>query len=620
MSQLQGCCWADACTALALFSIPVQTIAWICCYRQGSLRTRVTGRLWGLISLVSALFVCSAADHIFRFQQAAAIAEQQLSQKQVCVSWILAILSLVTALYLFHLTPDLLRHLEDNLEGVKMLDLKLKESEARLFTFMSFLCHEIRNSLFVIASTVTFMGDEQEGDNGAVDPDDKKAERKKSLASIQQQTDLMIRFANDVLDLSKLESGCLALHCCDFDLHEVVDNMAHIFQQQLKLKNSSIDFQFHKAPSLPAAINGDSVRILQVVCHLLSNAVKFTESGEIVFAVSSMSTKEAVETGCIDDFVSELPRTSQDSLSTKDDDDKHDRRPRGGRTETASTASEASPLSRKDHSSSSESLDGTIHRPLLSDRETIILKLEISDTGMGMSPERLHQVWTVPYYAEDKLKHYRPQGGAGLGLALLRRLTAFMQGNLLVRSEQGRGSTFTAYLPVQVVDRNLAMSKIKASSPGLHCQKDSISLQHQSPSHACSAASSSIPPVLTPMFSDPVSPCPKRMYLSEAVDPLENTAPPTPTSLQLLEGSLFETRTTSVPQRASEPLIQQTSSLSSKMAPLPHPLPPDDLLMPTQQQRPPSQAPSSSSSSSSCLTSQRAFPSSICHTTAPLFW
>jgi len=509
----------------------------------------------------------------------------------------LAVLSLITALYLFHLTPHLLRNLEDNLEGLEMLDLKLKETEARLFTFMSFLCHEIRNSLFAIASTVTFMGDEQEEDNGTVDPADKKEENKKSLASIQQQTDLMIRFANDVLDLSKLESGCLALHCCDFALHEVVDNMAHIFQQQLKLKKSCIDFQFHKAPSLPAAVNGDSVRILQVVCHLLSNAVKFTESGEIVFAVSSLSTQEAVEMGCISDLVSEPPHTPQDFQPTQDDDDdEHDHRPQGGSTETAPTASKVSPLSRKDHGLSSESLDGTVHRPLLRNRETIILKLEISDTGIGMSPERLYEVWAVPYYAEEKLKHYRPQGGAGLGLALLRRLTAFMQGNLLVRSEQGRGSTFTAYLPVKVVDQNLARSNIKASSPGVHYQKDSISLQHQSPSHACSALSSLIPPVLTPMFSAPVSPGPKRMYLAEAMDPLGNIAPPTPTSLQVLEGSFFEVRTTSVPQRASEPLTTQTSSLSIKMAPRPLPLPSDELLMPAQQQRPPSQVPSSSSS------------------------
>jgi hypothetical protein len=53
----------------------------------------------------------------------------------------------------------------------------------------------------------------------------------------------------------------------------------------------------------------------------------------------------------------------------------------------------------------------------------IIVQLEIADTGVGMSPEQLHQVWDVPYYTEERVRMYRPRKRAGVGLALLRRLT-----------------------------------------------------------------------------------------------------------------------------------------------------------------------------------------------------
>ena len=115
-----------------------------------------------------------------------------------------AFVSLATALYLLPLVPSLMSELDLSLQKLVKLNEETAESKRKLFTFMAFLCHEIRNPLFAITTNVEF------AQEFAQDME-MSQELHESLSSISQSTTLMLRLVNDVLDLSNIESGKLEL-------------------------------------------------------------------------------------------------------------------------------------------------------------------------------------------------------------------------------------------------------------------------------------------------------------------------------------------------------------------------------------------------------------------------
>ena len=107
-----------------------------------------------------------------------------------------SVVSLVTALYLLPLVPSLMSSLDESLEKLVKLNQSTAESKKKLFTFMAFLCHEIRNPLFAITSSITCLEDTLLSD-----------EQQVAVDSIQDSSLLMLRLVNDVLDLSKIDAG-----------------------------------------------------------------------------------------------------------------------------------------------------------------------------------------------------------------------------------------------------------------------------------------------------------------------------------------------------------------------------------------------------------------------------
>ncbi|OLE22422.1 MAG: hypothetical protein AUG44_24885 [Actinobacteria bacterium 13_1_20CM_3_71_11] len=98
---------------------------------------------------------------------------------------------------------------------------------------------------------------------------------------------------DDILDLSKIESGRLELESIPFDLVACVEDAVAVVAARAEEKNLALGTLF--APDMPAAVVGDPVRVRQVLVNLLSNAVKFTAGGEVVVEVTS----EPVDgTGC----------------------------------------------------------------------------------------------------------------------------------------------------------------------------------------------------------------------------------------------------------------------------------------------------------------------------------
>ena len=90
---------------------------------------------------------------------------------------------------------------------------------------------------------------------------------------------------NDILDFSKIESGQLELEAVDFSVVDVVEEALSMFLQPAEAKGVELAAQFSPAQA-PLTVRGDPFRLRQVVANLISNAVKFTDTGEVVVRVT----------------------------------------------------------------------------------------------------------------------------------------------------------------------------------------------------------------------------------------------------------------------------------------------------------------------------------------------
>ncbi|EXJ14346.1 diguanylate cyclase/phosphodiesterase with PAS/PAC sensor(s) [Imhoffiella purpurea] len=90
----------------------------------------------------------------------------------------------------------------------------------------------------------------------------------------------LLAVINDVLDVSKIEAGRMTLDSAEFDLEERIEDVVDLFAERAHAK--SLDLVCHLSPDLPRHVIGDSGRIAQVLSNLLGNALKFTETGEVL--------------------------------------------------------------------------------------------------------------------------------------------------------------------------------------------------------------------------------------------------------------------------------------------------------------------------------------------------
>jgi signal transduction histidine kinase/CheY-like chemotaxis protein/HPt (histidine-containing phosphotransfer) domain-containing protein len=104
----------------------------------------------------------------------------------------------------------------------------------------------------------------------------------------------LVELINDILDFSKIEAGKLEMDNTDFDLHEVIEGVPQIMGERAQKKG--IELLCRVDAAVPRMVGGDPVRLRQVILNLVSNAVKFTDKGEVVVdAVVATQTEEYTE-------------------------------------------------------------------------------------------------------------------------------------------------------------------------------------------------------------------------------------------------------------------------------------------------------------------------------------
>jgi two-component system, sensor histidine kinase and response regulator len=103
------------------------------------------------------------------------------------------------------------------------------------------------------------------------------------LGKIANAAESLLSIINDILDFSKIEAGRLELEHLPFSLDDVMGNVADLIG--LKAEEKGLELVYSIAPDIPRQFCGDSLRLGQVLINLASNAVKFTENGEVVVSV-----------------------------------------------------------------------------------------------------------------------------------------------------------------------------------------------------------------------------------------------------------------------------------------------------------------------------------------------
>ncbi|UZP67960.1 ATP-binding protein [Desulfovibrio mangrovi] len=140
--------------------------------------------------------------------------------------------------------------------------------------FLATMSHEIRTPMNVILGMAEVLTEAE-----------LSREQQENVKVLRQAGEGLMELINDILDLSKVESGQFMLEHIEFDLQKVVDKTLRSLAVRAHEKGLEIGWRL--APHVPHRLKGDPTRLRQVLINLIGNAVKFTERGEVILEVNA---------------------------------------------------------------------------------------------------------------------------------------------------------------------------------------------------------------------------------------------------------------------------------------------------------------------------------------------
>ena len=323
---------------------------------------------------------------------------------------------------------------------------------------------------------------------------------KRSLGIIYKSGDLLLHLLTDLLTFSKNQIGQqLTLEEKEFRLADVSSQVLSIFEKQAKegAINLTVTFQGpSEAADSPSGaplhagygpygtgrirdmmLWGDQHRILQVIINLVSNSLKFTKRGGSV----------SVRIRCVGES-EEKPTSRKTSVRSKISK-QHSAKSANWRDRITSSSSSNSPTPRDLdrtaypasalHINSSEPKsipvvavrDRSSSPPPLNAR-TLIFEFEVEDTGPGIPESQQRRVFEP--FVQGDLGLSKKYGGTGLGLSICSQLAGLMKGNIVLKSEVGKGSKFTMRIPM-IFTKERADSTT-SSNLNLNSRRNSINI------------------------------------------------------------------------------------------------------------------------------------------------
>ncbi len=219
--------------------------------------------------------------------------------------------------------------------------------------FLANMSHEIRTPMNAIVGLTQLLR-----------RDIREPRQRLRLDKIADAASHLLDVINDILDISKIEAGKIALEAKDFLARRLVGDVAALLEDRLHEKGLELAVTLDPAFERIPALRGDPTRLRQLLLNYLSNALKFTAQGGISLA------GQVLEEGADD----------------------------------------------------------------------LLVRFEVRDTGIGIAPERLAQLFQTFQQADASTT--REYGGSGLGLVINRHLARLMGGEAGAESQPGIGSTF----------------------------------------------------------------------------------------------------------------------------------------------------------------------------------
>jgi signal transduction histidine kinase/ActR/RegA family two-component response regulator len=211
------------------------------------------------------------------------------------------------------------------------------------------------------------------------------------LRTATSSADHLLTLLNDILDMSRLESGRMTLAPVPLVLRDLLTEVDALMRPQAQLKG--LTFSIDADAAVPQRALLDPTRMRQVLFNLVANAIKFTEQGRVALEVRVV--------------------------------------PAGGRS--------SGPLS-------------GVATPADADPSVVGISwvdFTITDTGIGMDAATLAKLFQR--FSQGDESRSRRFGGTGLGLEISRNLARLMGGDIVVTSRQGEGSTFVFTVPLQML-------------------------------------------------------------------------------------------------------------------------------------------------------------------------
>ena len=275
---------------------------------------------------------------------------------------------------------NLLEEQKETLENAKM-QIETKAHELELNSkykseFLANMSHELRtplNSILILSQLLA--------DNKNATLSTKEVEFAQNICNSGSD---LLELINEILDLSKVESGKIDLDIEDVPLNKITSSIHAMFDEVAKKK--SINFKIECSDAfMNTNIYSDKQRLEQIIRNLLSNAFKFTSNkGTVTFKIHTVPANTAFRNRNL---------TIQNCLA-----------------------------------------------------------LSVSDTGIGIPQNKLQVIFEAFQQVDGSTK--RKYGGTGLGLSISRELSMALGGEIHVQSEEGKGSTFTLFIPYNFSEEN----------------------------------------------------------------------------------------------------------------------------------------------------------------------
>jgi len=162
--------------------------------------------------------------------------------------------------------------LEENVKKLEEAKKKVEEGSKAKTEFLSTMSHEIRTPMNAIIGMTNLLA-----------KDNPREDQLEQLEILDFSAKTLLSLINDVLDFSKIESGKIEFEDLDFDLPYLLKGIIESFRFNTQKKGISLKLQVED--DVPEVLLGDSARLTQILNNLVSNAVKFTDEGEVKIGV-----------------------------------------------------------------------------------------------------------------------------------------------------------------------------------------------------------------------------------------------------------------------------------------------------------------------------------------------